>query len=327
MISILIPTFKHHRYIQETIDSILNQSYKDIELIAVAVYGDNRTIDILKNIKDDRIKIIISNYACITHQWNLALLEASKESDYTMNFASDDIMNPGSLKAIYDFAIKHDADVAYPDFFRVNKNLQKRVRVRSRSHDHDKLLEGCYITDVSLIKKEVWDTHFPLLNKDKNHRIYRVWKAMSRDKKKLCHFANPTFLYRQHGNNVHSKKNASQKKFTFVSVGKNTKLQEFYKKIKHVSVNDIDKNHFVLYCPNPMKYIKHEEIFKYKKTVIHWDDSNINAIDLFVDKPNIYNITHDSNILEILKNKKVSNVDYINSESDLLDYLTEERYK
>jgi len=326
MISILLPTFRHHKYIEEAIESILSQSYSDIELIVVAVYNDNSTIDILKKIKDNRVKVVISNYACITHQWNLALLEVSEKSDYTMNFASDDIMIKGSLESIYNFAIKNDADVAYPDFYRVDKNLEKRVRVRSVPYSHNELLKGCYITDVSLVKRKSWNKYLPLTNKDAKNRIYRVWKEMSRDKLKLCHYANPTFLYRQHNKNIHSKENASQKNFKFIAVGRNKKLRKFYKDIELVSVNCISKNHFVVYFSNPFRYIRHQEIFKYKKIVIHWDHSNIDAIDLFIDKLNIYNITHDDDILKILKEKEVSNICFIKNPNDLLDYLREERY-
>jgi hypothetical protein len=243
-----------------------------------------------------------------------------------MCFDSDDIMMEDSLLPMYEFAVKHNADLVYPNFFRVDKNLKKQILKKFIKHEHKKLLKGCYITDVSMVRKEIYDIYLPLLNTDRKNRFYRVWKQMSLAKRRMLHYPHPTFLYRQHRKNIHGKKYGSQKDFKFVCVGGNRQINKFYKNIKSISVSDVDDNHFTIYFPDPSKYVRNEKYFKFKKIVIHWDNSNISSIDHFVDKYNIYNITHNDEVLEILKNKSLSNVSFIKDKNDLLDYLKEERY-
>lgn len=60
MISVILPTYNGEKYIRESIDSILNQTYKNIELIIVNDCSVDSTYEILKDYekKDKRIKIV-----------------------------------------------------------------------------------------------------------------------------------------------------------------------------------------------------------------------------------------------------------------------------
>ena len=55
-VSIILPTYNRAKYIVETIDSILNQSYQNWELIIVDDGSDDNTEDIAAQIKDERIQ-------------------------------------------------------------------------------------------------------------------------------------------------------------------------------------------------------------------------------------------------------------------------------
>ncbi len=57
MISIIMPVYKAHKYIYTAVESILNQSYSDIELILIDDCGNDDSIEMVKNnFNDDRIK-------------------------------------------------------------------------------------------------------------------------------------------------------------------------------------------------------------------------------------------------------------------------------
>ncbi len=52
-----MPVYKAHKYIYTAVESILNQSYSDIELILIDDYGNDDSIEMVKNnFNDDRIK-------------------------------------------------------------------------------------------------------------------------------------------------------------------------------------------------------------------------------------------------------------------------------
>lgn len=58
MISVIIPTYNRAHTIKRSVESILNQTYSDLELIIVDDNSTDNTYDIVKSITDDRIKYI-----------------------------------------------------------------------------------------------------------------------------------------------------------------------------------------------------------------------------------------------------------------------------
>nr|WP_230107716.1 glycosyltransferase family 2 protein [Campylobacter lari] len=70
-ISIILPTYNVEKYIARALDSCINQSFEDIEIIVVDDNGSDKSIDIAKEYasKDKRIKII-------HNEENLKLLRA-----------------------------------------------------------------------------------------------------------------------------------------------------------------------------------------------------------------------------------------------------------
>lgn len=60
LISIILPTYNVEKYIARALESCINQTFKDIEIIVVDDCGNDKSIEIAKEyaIKDNRIKII-----------------------------------------------------------------------------------------------------------------------------------------------------------------------------------------------------------------------------------------------------------------------------
>ena len=58
MISIIISAYNSEKTIEKAIKSCLNQTYKDLEIIVVEDCSTDKTKEVIKSIKDDRIKLI-----------------------------------------------------------------------------------------------------------------------------------------------------------------------------------------------------------------------------------------------------------------------------
>lgn len=78
--SVIIPTYNRADLIRRCIDSVLNQSYQNFEIIVVDNYSEDATIDIVKSYADSRIKIFqIHNHGIIAASRNKGIVEASGE--------------------------------------------------------------------------------------------------------------------------------------------------------------------------------------------------------------------------------------------------------
>lgn len=57
-VSVIIPVHNSEKYIEECINSVINQTYKNLEIIVVDDNSSDNSLNIIKNIKDSRIKIL-----------------------------------------------------------------------------------------------------------------------------------------------------------------------------------------------------------------------------------------------------------------------------
>jgi len=55
-VSVMVLTFNRSKLLKETIDSILNQTFKDFEIIVVDNYSTDNTEEVVKSYNDNRIK-------------------------------------------------------------------------------------------------------------------------------------------------------------------------------------------------------------------------------------------------------------------------------
>ncbi len=58
LVSVIMPTYNHAKFIGEAIDSVLNQTYRNLELIIIDNFSEDNTERIVTSYKDDRIKYL-----------------------------------------------------------------------------------------------------------------------------------------------------------------------------------------------------------------------------------------------------------------------------
>ena len=102
-VSIIIPVYNVERYISECLDSCINQTLQDIEIIIVDDCGSDKSIDIVKEYakKDSRIKIIYNkqNQGPFVSR-NNAAIKASGE--YLLCLDSDDFLDLKACEIAYN---------------------------------------------------------------------------------------------------------------------------------------------------------------------------------------------------------------------------------
>jgi glycosyltransferase involved in cell wall biosynthesis len=96
-VSIIIPSYNHEKYVGEAIQSVLNQTFQDFEIIVVDDASSDATVRIIEGITDPRIRLIKMTDNRAVHTRNLALSLA--EGEYVAFQNSDDRWDPQKLQA------------------------------------------------------------------------------------------------------------------------------------------------------------------------------------------------------------------------------------
>ena len=115
-VSIIMPIYNVAPYLEEAFDSILNQSLKEIEIIAVNDGSTDNSEDIIKKYqqRDKRILFFSQENQGQSVARNLALQHATGEYIYMMD--SDDVLTgPDVLLTCYEYAEKNHADFIFFD--------------------------------------------------------------------------------------------------------------------------------------------------------------------------------------------------------------------
>ena len=160
-ISIIIPVYNCEKYITKCIESLLNQTFKDLEIIIVNDGSTDNSEKIIKNYKDPRIKLINKKNGGQSSARNIGLDTAYGE--YIGFVDSDDWVDSDYYEKLYDAAKKYNADIAMADFIRTGPKKHKirlnitEEKVYEKTENKIKianaLKEGCIWNKI--YKKEI----------------------------------------------------------------------------------------------------------------------------------------------------------------------------
>jgi glycosyltransferase involved in cell wall biosynthesis len=154
LVSVIIPTYNRAYLVTDAIDSVLNQTYKNFELLVVDDYSTDNTKDVVETYSDSRIKYLINTRKKGAQgARNTGLYAANGE--WVAMLDSDDAWLPEKLEKQLDLPAKADEDLAgvscgFALFnFRMNKIMQKRYP-QKRLFTKNDLLYKNYIGGFSV---------------------------------------------------------------------------------------------------------------------------------------------------------------------------------
>ena len=124
LISVIIPTYNRAHLIKRSIDSVLNQTYKNLELIIVDDGSTDNTKEIIDSIKDERIVYVKQENQGASAARNKGIDLA--KGKYIAFQDSDDVWHSDKLEKQINALKQNNADVVFCKMF-VFGNLKKRV--------------------------------------------------------------------------------------------------------------------------------------------------------------------------------------------------------
>lgn len=107
LVSVIIPTYNRAHLIKDAIDSVLNQTYNNFELLIIDDYSEDKTAEVVQGYKDSRIKYLTNKKSKGAQgARNTGLYAANGE--WVALLDSDDVWMPTKLEKQTDYIKKSD---------------------------------------------------------------------------------------------------------------------------------------------------------------------------------------------------------------------------
>jgi exopolysaccharide biosynthesis predicted pyruvyltransferase EpsI/glycosyltransferase involved in cell wall biosynthesis len=130
-ISVIVPVYKVEQYLRKCIDSIIAQTYKNLEIILVEDGSPDNCAQICEQYaaSDPRIKVIHKRNGGLSEARNYGIEQAT--GDYIGFVDSDDWIEKDMYELLHAKAIQYQADIAICGYYFVNKAMHSSYTVNS----------------------------------------------------------------------------------------------------------------------------------------------------------------------------------------------------
>ena len=133
LVTVIIPYFKKKDFIEETLNSVLKQTYKHLEIILIYDDEEKADLDFIKILTklDDRIILLINETSLGAGlSRNLGIKKAS--GDYICFIDSDDLWDENKIKIQLEFMVKNNYKITHTSYKIIDKNNKI---IGSRKHE------------------------------------------------------------------------------------------------------------------------------------------------------------------------------------------------
>lgn len=207
-VSVIIPVYNRENMIGIAIESVLSQSYSNLELIVVDDGSTDKTKDVIRSFKDIRISLIEANHNGAYAARNIGIENAKGE--YIAFLDSDDIWLPEKLaKQVAVARRKEEGFVFTNGFVLMENNNEYRMNIFLTA-DRDICGGKCYTellrhnfiaTSSVILSRNIIDNVGYFIAENRGVLDYDMWLRIAR-KYEIDYIAQPLFLYKSHADRL-----------------------------------------------------------------------------------------------------------------------------
>lgn len=218
MLDILMATYNGEKYIQQQIESIINQNYSDWNLYIHDDGSSDKTIEIIKQIKDSRIHLVEDNIHFGNSSLNfLHLVKTCATNDYFFFVDQDDFWLPIKIEKTLSLikqiengdksipiCVGTDLKVVDSELNMINESFYELSKMLDNADFNSLLIENDFTGCTMCMNKSVIPYLKKISESDYSKIIQHDWliSLICAADGKISQLAEPTMLYRQHQNNV-----------------------------------------------------------------------------------------------------------------------------
>lgn len=246
MISIIIPVYNVKNYLDDCVQSILNQTYKNFEVILVddgSTDGSAKICDYYANL-DKRINCIHIKNTGVSNARNVGLNNA--KGDYIAFCDSDDRYSVNFLLEMFRTIEKTKADIVICSYYYSNSEINRPVQQgeKSRFISREELLEKIFINNE--IGGFVWNKLFKKaiienIRFDTNLEICEDTDficSVTQNNSKLYYLSEPLYFYTMRDNSA-----VNNVENLFNSQGQSKYVEAYNKILKTYRLTQIERNY------------------------------------------------------------------------------------
>ena len=154
LISVVIPVYNTENYVVESIYSVLNQTYKNVEIIVVDDGSPDRSAEIIENEFKDSVILLRKENGGVSTARNLALDIAKGE--YVTFLDSDDTLQADAIENLYEKIILNSSDIVVPNTsFVIDLNGDKK-KLKLFDESSDYMDSTKFAIDHMIIEGTAW---------------------------------------------------------------------------------------------------------------------------------------------------------------------------
>ena len=141
-VSLVIPVYNVEKYIRQCLESVIDQTLKDIEIIIVNDGTRDNSMEIVEEyISDERIKIINKENGGLSSARNTGILAA--QGKYICFIDSDDFIEKTMMEELYNKIEETNSDVTDSDVFLYDNKIHE-IKER-KNKEYQKIEKGLFL--------------------------------------------------------------------------------------------------------------------------------------------------------------------------------------
>lgn len=208
-VSVIIPTYNRASFLKESVQSVLNQTFKDFEIIIINNYSIDNTLEVICSFNDNRIKTLnFRNHGVIAKSRNHGLMNSTGK--YIGFLDDDDMWCPEKLEIQIKYLESHpEFGLVYSNALIIDAKGNQRGLVLNNGRAKEgrifqDLLNGKYIPIPTVLMKRKLLESNGLFNEESSIiaiEDYEYWVRASL-KFDFGYIDKPLAMYRIHSTNV-----------------------------------------------------------------------------------------------------------------------------
>ena len=218
-ISIVMPVYNVAQFLPQALDSVINQTLKEIEIICVDDCSTDNSSEILEQYarKDNRIKVITQpeNMGEVVAKYTAAL---NANAEYIGTVDPDDWAMPDMYETLYKYAVDNNARTVICNFNNVKENGEFVNEVKicenligENSINNDNIYKINPATTNKIIKKELYLNALNFTQRDIWKDLYQFWRCYIVQDVKTVFVNKALYNYRLRENSITHSKQSDEK--------------------------------------------------------------------------------------------------------------------